>query len=150
MIKKIISIFFVAMILFSLSACGSKEAKLKDGYYTAHIDGFEVGHGWQEYVTIGVSNGKIITVEYNAINKAGFKKSWDMAYMRNMNQSQGTYPNNYTRRYAAQLLEKQSSDAIDTVSGATNSGKNFKLLVEAALEKAKIGDCSVAIVSHES
>ena len=150
MIKKIITIFLTIIMLFSFSACSSKEAKLKDGYYTDHIDGFETGHGWQEYVVIGVSNGRIITVEYNAITAEGFKKSWDMAYMRNMNKTQGTYPNNYTRRYAAQLLEKQSVDDIDAVSGATNSGKNFRLLVEAALEKAKTGDCSVTIVSHES
>ena len=56
MIKKIIAVFFAIIMLFSLSGCSSKEAKLKDGYYTAHIDGFEIGYGWQEYVTICVSN----------------------------------------------------------------------------------------------
>ena len=140
MIKKIISIFFVAMILFSLSACGSKEAKLKDGYYTAHIDGFEVGHGWQEYVTICVSNGEIVTVEYNATTPTGFVKSWDTAYMRTMNPVYKTYPNNYTRRYANQLLEKQSAD-IDMISGATESGEyneieeNEKIIISSGKKK---------------
>ena len=147
MIKKIIAVFFAIIMLFSLSGCSSKEAKLKDGYYTAHIDGFEIGYGWQEYVTICVSNGEIVTVEYNATTPTGFVKSWDTAYMRTMNPVYKTYPNNYTRRYANQLLEKQSAD-IDMISGAIESGESFKLLVEAAIEKAKIGDCSVAVVSY--
>ena len=147
MIKNIVAALFTIIMLFSFSAC-DKETKLKDGYYTAQIDGYEIGQGWQEYVTICISNGKIITVEYNAASPTGFVKSWDMAYMRAMNKKQGTYPNNYTRRYAAQLLETQSIADVDTVSGATNSGENFKRLVEAAIEKAKAGDCSVALVSY--
>lgn len=147
MMKKVIVIFFTIIMLFSLSACNDKEAKLKDGYYTAHMEGYEKGHGWQEYVTIGVSKGEIVTVEYNATTPTGFIKSWDTAYMRTMNPVYKTYPNNYTRRYAAQLLEKQSAD-IDIISGATGSGENFRLLVGAAIEKAKVGDFSVSIVSH--
>lgn len=141
--KKIIAILLTIVMLFSLSSCG-KEQELKDGYYTAHIDGYNFG--WQEFVTICVSNGEIITVEYNATTPTGFIKSWDIAYMRVMNPTYGTYPNHYTRAYATQLLQKQSSD-IDMISGATESGENFKLLVEAVLEKAKAGDSSVAIVT---
>lgn len=146
MMKKIIISLLTVVMLFSLSSC-VKEQELKDGYYTAHMDGYDEGHGWQEFVTICVSNGEIVTVEYNAAAETGFIKSWDIAYMRNMNPLQGTYPNNYTRRYAAQFLEKQSSD-IDTITGATSSGKNFKVLTEALLEKAKEGDSSVAIVPY--
>ena len=146
MMKKIIISLLTVVMLFSLSSC-VKEQELKDGYYTAHMDGYDEGHGWQEFVTICVSNGEIVTVEYNAAAETGFIKSWDIAYMRNMNPLQGTYPNNYTRRYAAQFLEKQSSD-IDIITGATSSGKNFKVLTEALLEKAKEGDSSVAIVPY--
>ena len=142
--KKIMICLLAIVMLFSLVGC-KKEQTLKDGYYTAHMDGYDFG--WQEFVTICVSNGEIVTVEYNAAAETGFIKSWDIAYMRNMNPLQGTYPNNYTRRYAAQFLEKQSSD-IDIITGATSSGKNFKVLTEALLEKAKEGDSSVAIVPY--
>ena len=145
MMKKKMIILLAVVILFSLSGC-AKEQELKDGYYTAHMEGFE-GFGWQEFVTICVNNGEIVTVEYNATTPTGFIKSWDVAYMRAMNPTYGTYPNRYTREYAAQLLQKQSAD-IDSISGATESGENFKLLVEALLEKARAGDCSVAIVSN--
>lgn len=143
--KKIMTILLTVVILFSFSGC-TKEQELKDGYYTAHMEGF-AGFGWQEFVTICVNNGEIVTVEYNATTPTGFIKSWDTAYMRVMNPTYGTYPNRYTREYAAQLLEKQSAD-IDAISGATESGENFKLLVEALLEKARAGDSSVAVVSR--
>lgn len=120
---------------------------MRNGYYTAELSDYSFG--WKEFVTICVMENKIISVEYNAKNSSGFIKSWDIAYMRNMNSIQGTYPNKYTRSYAAQLLEKQSADKLDAVSGASSSGKNFARLAAAVLEKAKKGDTSIAVVKVE-
>ncbi len=130
-----------------LTSCGEKEG-MQDGYYTAEVS--EYSFGWKEFVTICVMGNKIVSVEYNAKNASGFIKSWDIAYMRNMNPVQGTYPNKYTRSYAAQLLEKQDADHLDAVSGASSSGKNFFQLAAAVLEKAKKGDTSIAIVNVEA
>ena len=94
--------FALALLLgVSLSACGSK-TDLQDGYYTAQAA--EYSHGWKEYITIMVKGGSIVSVEYNAENASGFIKSWDNAYMQTMLHSNGTYPNEYTRYYAGQLL----------------------------------------------
>ena len=109
----------------------------------------EYSFGWKEFVTICVMNNKIVSVEYNAKNPAGFIKSWDIAYMRNMNADQGTYPNRYTRVYGAQLLEKQSADEIDTVPGASSSGGNFRKLAAAVLEHAETGDTEIAVIPVE-
>ena len=130
-----------------LTSCGEKEG-MQDGYYTAELS--EYHFGWKEFVTICVMEDKIVSVEYNAKNPSGFIKSWDIAYMRNMNSVQGTYPNKYTRTYGAQLLEEQNADHLDAVSGASSSGKNFNKLAAAVLEKAKKGDTSIAIVEVES
>lgn len=130
-----------------LTSCGEKEG-MQDGYYTAELS--EYHFGWKEFVTICVMENKIVSVEYNAKNPSGFIKSWDIAYMRNMNSVQGTYPNKYTRTYGAQLLEEQNADHLDAVSGASSSGKNFNKLAAAVLEKAKKGDTSIAIVEVES
>ena len=92
---------------------------------------------------------KIVSVEYNAENASGFIKSWDIAYMKNMNRVQGTYPNKYTREYAAQLLENQGAGDIDAASGASTSGGNFVRLATAVLEQAQKGDTTVAIVESE-
>jgi major membrane immunogen (membrane-anchored lipoprotein) len=117
---------------------------MQDGYYTAEEKEFY--HGWKEFVTIYVSNGQIVTVEYNAKNPAGFIKSWDMDYMRNMGSGSGTYPNEYTRTYAAELLAAQDVDSIDLITGATNSYNTFVPLARAAIEQAKKGDKTVIIV----
>lgn len=136
--------FALALLLgVSLSACGSK-TDLQDGYYTAQAA--EYSHGWKEYITIMVKGGSIVSVEYNAENASGFIKSWDNAYMQTMLQVEGTYPNEYTRYYAGQLLEGQGKEDIDALSGATSSYGSFQKLEAAVLEQAKKGDSSIALV----
>lgn len=102
--KKILCLTLLLLTLVSLTACGNKN-ELQDGYYTAQAASFN--YGWKEYITIMVKGGSIVSVEYNAENPSGFIKSWDNAYMQTMLHSNGTYPNEYTRNYAGQLLEKQ-------------------------------------------
>ena len=126
-----------------LTACGG-QAGLQDGYYTAQMSQFS--HGWKEYITILVKGGSIVSVEYNAENASGFIKSWDNAYMQNMLHSNGTYPNEYTRTYAGQLLEGQGQGSIDAISGATSSHGTFQLLAQAVLDQARKGDSSIVFV----
>lgn len=137
----------ISLILFLmtgiLTGCGGSQ-ELQDGYYTAQAQ--EFNHGWKEYVTIMVKGGSIVSVEYNAENASGFIKSWDNAYMQNMLHSNGTYPNEYTRYYAGQLLEGQGKGQIDAISGASSSHGSFKKLAAAVLEQAKKGDSDVVIV----
>ena len=109
--KRIFAILAGMLLLVSLlTACGSR-TQLQDGYYTAQMS--EFSHGWKEYITILVKGGSIISVEYNAENASGFIKSWDNAYMQNMLHVNGTYPNEYTRYYAGQLLDGQGEGTID-------------------------------------
>ena len=140
----------IAAILLSLlltapllAGCGS-QAGLQDGYYTAQAA--EFSHGWKEFITILVKDGSIVSVEYNAENASGFIKSWDNAYMQTMLHSNGTYPNEYTRNYANQLLEGQGQGSIDAITGATSSHASFQILAQAVLEQARKGDSSIAVV----
>lgn len=138
----LLSVLLIAL----LTACGSKttENELQDGYYTAQAA--EFSHGWKEYVTIIVKGGSIVSVEYNAENASGFIKSWDSNYMQTMLHSNGTYPNEYTRYYANQLLEGQGEGSIDALSGASSSHGSFQLLAKAVLEQARLGDSSIVFV----
>ena len=106
----------------------------------------EFSYGWKEYITILVKGGKIISVEYNAENASGFIKSWDNAYMQTMLHTNGTYPNEYTRNYANQLLAGQGKGEIDAISGASSSHGTFQLLAQAVLEQAQKGDSSIVFV----
>lgn len=89
-------------------------------------------------------------MEYNAENASGFIKSWDNAYMQTMLHSNGTYPNEYTRYYANQLLEGQGEGSIDALSGASSSHGSFQLLAKAVLEQARLGDSSIVFVDTDA
>ena len=142
--KQKLTFVVLLLLIVSLSGCKKEDMALKDGYYTASAQ--EFSHGWKEYITIMVKDGSIVSVEYNAMNASGFIKSWDNAYMQNMLHSNGTYPNEYTRNYAGQLLEGQGKGQIDAISGASSSHDSFKKLAAAVLEQAKKGDSDVVIV----
>lgn len=135
----------VALAMGLLGGCARSTDALQSGYYTAVAAEFDE-HGWKEYVTIYVSDNRIITVEYNATNLSGFVKSWDMTYMRVMNAEDGTYPNKYTREYAEALVSRQDPMKVDVISGATHSHASFQLLSQAAIEKAEQGDKNVAYI----
>ena len=140
--KRILSLALL-FLMIQLTACGG-QTDLQDGYYTAQASQFS--HGWKEYITIMVKGGTIVSVEYNAENPSGFIKSWDNAYMQTMLHSNGTYPNEYTRYYAGQLLEGQGEGVIDAISGASSSHGTFQLLAQAVLEQARKGDSSIVTV----
>lgn len=144
--KRILSIVLILVFMLSLTACG-EQTGLQDGYYTAQAS--EFSHGWKEYITIMVKGGSIVSVEYNAENASGFIKSWDNAYMQTMLHSTGTYPNEYTRYYAGQLLEGQGEEEIDALSGASSSWGSFQKLEAAVIAQAMQGDSSIAIVSMD-
>ena len=141
--KRIVMIVLALLLVAALTSCGG-ENTLQDGYYTAQAA--EYSHGWKEYITIMVKDGSIVSVEYNAENSSGFIKSWDNAYMQNMLHVNGTYPNEYTRYYAGQLLEGQGNGGIDALTGATSSHSSFQKLAEAVLEQARKGDSSIVLV----
>ena len=142
--KRIVAILLSLLTAASLlTACGN-QSELQDGYYTAQMA--EFSHGRKEYITILVKGGSIVSVEYNAENASGFIKSWDNAYMQNMLHSNGTYPNEYTRYYAGQLLEGQGEGGINAIAGASSSHGTFQMLVQAVLEQARKGDSSIVLV----
>ncbi|MDR1137675.1 MAG: FMN-binding protein [Synergistaceae bacterium] len=143
-------IFAVFAVLLALCAAATNlfpsegQKVMRDGYYTAETE--NPYYGWKEFLTIYVNNGKIVSAEYDAKNASGLIKSWDMDYMRHMNESDGNYPNKYTRKYASELLALQTANGIDAMSGATESFHTFKSLAEAAIGQALAGDKKVAYV----
>lgn len=138
--------FLGALILVAtLPACSSGESGMRDGYYTAESASFD-GEGWKDFLTIYVSQNKIVTVEYNARNASGFIKSWDIEYMRRMKATSGTYPNEYTRLYSADLLNKQDPGLVRSLPGAERQHGVFQLLAKSAMDHAKRGDPRIAFV----
>jgi major membrane immunogen (membrane-anchored lipoprotein) len=149
--RSIVAATVLTMILgavsFLLAGCGEQLYEFQDGYYTAVQK--EGEHGWTEYVTINVKNGKIVTMEFQATNASGFIKSWDLDYMRIMNATDGTYPNEYVRILTKDFLEKQNAD-VDVVTGATNSSTSFLKLSAAVVEQSRQGNTDVILVDTGS
>ena len=130
-------------LTIALVGCGSS-SKMKDGFYTAEMADFS--HGWKEYLCIMVKDDTIVYAEFNAKDPSGYIKAWDNAYMENMASVQDTYPNEYTRSYVSKLIDSQSSGTIDTVTGATSSGDNFRKLSEAVIGRAREGNPNTIVV----
>lgn len=144
MMKKYFCMMLIVMTLL-ISGCGSK---MKDGFYTAEMSDYSFG--WKEYLCILVKDGDIVYAEFNAKDPSGYIKSWDNAYMENMGTLSGTYPNEYTRYYVAELIESQNSEDIDTLTGATTSGSNFTRLAAAVTKQAAKGNSTTIIVESEA
>lgn len=144
-VNRIAVVLLTAVCCLTAAGCANDTA-LQDGFYTAQAA--EFSHGWKEYVAITVQSGKIISIEYNAANESGFIKSWDNAYMSNMKAVTGTYPNEYTRNYAAQILQNQAA-GVDAITGATTSAQSFDKLSAAVIEQARRGDSQIVIVAAE-
>ena len=144
--KRILPILFLTASLL-LGGCSS-QSKMKDGFYTAEMSDYSFG--WKEYVCIMVKNNKIVSVEFNAKNPSGYIKAQDNNYMGNMLPVSGTYPNEYTRYYASELIEQQANIKVDTLTGATSSGNNFAKLSKAVVNQAKKGDSQTVIVKSET
>ena len=142
--KKYFCMMLIVMTLL-ISGCGSK---MKDGFYTAEMSDYSFG--WKEYLCILVKDGDIVYAEFNAKDPSGYIKSWDNAYMENMGTLSGTYLNEYTRYYVAELIESQNSEDIDTLTGATTSGSNFTRLAAAVTKQAVRGKSTTIIVESEA
>lgn len=148
--KKItIGLILVILVLAALVVIVRQSQRgMKDGYYTAEMAEFDE-HGWKEYLCIQIKKGKIVSAEFNAKNASGFIKAWDNSYMQNMQTVTGTYPNKYTREYVQKLLDQQTDTGIDGISGASNSGNNFKKLATVVVEQAKKGNSNTIVVSSK-
>jgi major membrane immunogen (membrane-anchored lipoprotein) len=118
---------------------------MQDGYYTAESAAYDDA-GWKDFLTIYVSDNKIVTVEFNAYNRFGFVRSWDSYYQRKEKRDTGLHPSAYLRTYTSELLNLQNPEKVLVVAGAESPHKAFQLLAAEAIVQAKAGDKRVALV----
>jgi major membrane immunogen (membrane-anchored lipoprotein) len=144
--KKITYAFLlVASAALLLAGCGGQDGEMRDGYYTAEAASFD-DEGWMDFVTIYVSDDKIVTAEFNARTSTGFVRSWDPDYQRMKRAETGLHPSEYLRTYTGELLNLQNPAKVLVVAGAERQHETFQLLTEAAIVQAKAGDKTIAFV----
>jgi major membrane immunogen (membrane-anchored lipoprotein) len=134
------------MLLVFLSAESECYAEgMRDGYYAAEAVGYD-GEGWKDFMTIYVSDNRIVNVEFNARNSCGFIRSWDLDYQRRIKAETGMFPGEYLRTYTYELLNQQDPASVLVMAGAERSHEAFQLLAGAAIDHAKVGDKTIALV----
>lgn len=100
----------------------SEVKTLKDGTYTASA----YGYSGLVNITLTVKDGKIIEItNTNSDTRSFFNKAW--------------------RKIQPQILEKQTAEGIDTVSGATFSSTGILDASKSALEQAKITEVEPSV-----
>lgn len=162
--KKIVTLTMIAAISVSVFAGCSKPAStdtqkpansdsskpattagtLKDGSYSATFDHLD-GKGWKPFLKIDIKDGKISKADFNYKNPDGKLKTEDENYEKSMKAKNGLGPVEYAPKIDENIVKKGAAD-IDTVSGATHSTDNAKLLLKAILDKAAKGDTTESIL----
>lgn len=107
--------------------------KIEDGKYQGEtpLDDYKYKH----VISFEVKNGKIISLDYDEINKDGQGKQHDKVYCKKMDVA-GTNPSIAYPIYEKAMLDKQNLNSIDAVSGASYSLYRFKLAFWNALKNA--------------
>lgn len=140
------TLLFVLTLLFSNLALGAPKQLYKDGTYKAEESVYDKYGGYKATVTITIKAGKITKATYDAFTKDGKAKSKDAAYEANMSKTNKIGPKEYMAQLPAQLVKVQNADKVDVVTGATHSTENFKQLTKLALDNAKKGIKTTAIL----
>lgn len=155
--KKIAALVLSVLLVLSLSACGSKKpteptntdntttntnetttsdaGQYKDGVY--NLDGEKGEYGYNA-VEVTVEGGKVSKVVLKRMNPDGTEVNYDE--WTGVKGSDGSVKPNlkqFREDIASQIIEKQSTEGIDTISGATDSTQSWLDLVKQALESAK-------------
>ncbi len=103
---------------------------LADGRYRGESPADD--YDYKHVVEFEVKAGKIIRLDYDEIHQDGHGKQGNEAYCKEMSIT-GTTPAIAYPIYEKALLEEQSLDELDAVSGASYSLYRFKLAIAYAL-----------------
>lgn len=133
------------LVVCVLAGCRHAPGEMRDGYYSAEFSAYDA-EGWKDFITIYVSGNSIVTVEFNARNRSGFIRSWDLDYQRGRKVATGMSSARYSRTYAEDLRSRQDPDRVLPLFQAEQRHRVFQLLARAAIAQARAGDKRVAFV----
>lgn len=150
--KKLLAMLILPVAALSFVACGGEDKK-EDADATPkseYTDGtYEVetkpdDKGGKINASVKFEGGKIVEVKYNESNKDGNKRD-NAEYNKMMKEKSGVGPAEFEPQIEAAVKEKQSAE-IDTITGATSSANNAKVVVQAAIDNAKAGKTDKAVI----
>lgn len=119
--------------------------KLVDGTYTAEGENYDE-RGWKITHTITVKDGKITESKFDYINADGKLKTEDASYNENMKSKAGVSVAEAVEKLNTALVANQGKEAVEVVSGATNTTEDFKKTSESLLAAAQEGLTGTVVV----
>lgn len=131
--KKILAAFF---LLFSMAILG-------EGYIdgTYHVVADKGTWGWKPFTELTIKDGKIAHITFDRINKKGEFASFDESYNKKMGKKKGMNPEKYSVEIPANFFAVGNNfDDMDAFAGATDSLREFKIMMAFLLEKAEKGE----------
>lgn len=119
---------------------GHQPQHYKDGTYTAQSS--PDWRGGVGEINLTILEGKIVKADYRGIQKDGKPKDADYGKTNGKIENPEFYKKaqvavKASAQYGPQLLEKQSLDEVDAISGATVSYQQFMEAGQKALDQAK-------------
>ncbi|MDR1217118.1 MAG: FMN-binding protein [Oscillospiraceae bacterium] len=131
-----------AVVLAFAAGCGGGDVAYSDGEYTGKSRTDDDGAYGE--ATITIESGKIAGCEYVTWQKDGTAKGEDYGKVGGEISNQDYYDKAQLAvramgRYADDLVEVQSPDKVDAVSGATVSHRQFVEAAKNALKEASGG-----------
>lgn len=120
------------------SSLASSDSELQDGTYTLKSN--EDERGWAVQFELTVKDGKITESKFDYVNAEGDLKSEDEGYNTAMKDKTDVSAAEAMETLNAKLVETQSVDAVDVVSGASHTSESFKEYATLLLEAAAKGD----------
>ncbi len=110
------------------------EPPYTDGDYEAIAAEPDEG-GWRPLMDLKVVDGKIIEVRFDEVDQEGLLKSENEEYNQRWEAASGISGPEAYERLQNDLIEKQDIDMVETVTGATRSTEQFKLMAKEALSR---------------
>ncbi len=139
--KRVLSIVFISMFsVLLVSGCKADPVAYQDGTYIGKSG--EDDRGAYGEVTITLKQNKITDCAYITWQKDGTIKDENYGKVNGEVSNQEFYDKaqlavRAMQRYAEQLVEVQTLEGVDAISGATIAFDQFQQAVHEALEQAK-------------
>ena len=130
--------YLVALVVFALIlvACGSDEADFpEEGGDTVVVETEYDDHGWKGKLAVTFDGNLISEAEYDEFDRQGNSKADDEDYASRMVPVSGISPAEAFDELEASLVDAQDPEAMDAVTGATQSSDWFIDLAERAVEE---------------
>ena len=144
--RKMAALFFLAVAMLSITACGGGDVSYADGTYEGksevyeNEDGSEDGNGYG-VVSVTITDGKITDCTYETYQIDGTKKDSDYG-KEGGSVKNSDYYNKAQKavaacdEYANMLVANGTTDGLDAISGATINYNEFLEAVDDALSQA--------------